>query len=265
LFVIPSSLSKEDQTKVFKLLLPLSDLGNIQKMNNDQAIADELVKVEKTQIQKSYKVGVIYCAENQITEMDMLSNENGSEDFEEFLAFLGDKVQMSRWQGYAGGLSATHDGTHSIFSKWKDLDVMFHVSTYLSHNRSDPTHIQKKRHIGNDCVVIIFKEDPWTPFNPAVMKSHFTHVYIVVQKVPSKDGTTHYKVAVISKEHVPPYDPPIPYPPIFEKGEQFREFLFYKMINGERASNFAPDFLIRNIRTRKAYLTQILSKSGIKQ
>lgn len=49
---------------------------------------------------------------------------------------------------------------------------MFHVSTLLSSDPQDPKQISKKRHIGNDCVVIIFKEGN-SPFVPTVIKSNF--------------------------------------------------------------------------------------------
>ena len=31
----------------------------------------------------------------------------GSEDFEEFLQFLGDKIKLAEWVGYLGGLNQT--------------------------------------------------------------------------------------------------------------------------------------------------------------
>jgi len=257
LLCIPSSTSKEDQLKVFQYLRQVPDL-HLQKIS-EPAINDDLMNFEKSQVRIQYKIGVLYCADGQTTEREMFGNSAGSEDFEEFISFLGDKILLSRFQGFRGGLSNQYDGTHSVYSKWGNFEVMFHVSTLLSHTPTDREFVEKKRHIGNDCVVVLFKEDS-SPFNPQIMKSQFTHVYILVQKVTGKDGNTQYKVGVASKEHVPPYEPHIPYPPIFEKGEQFRDFLFTKMINAERASSLAPDFLFRNIRSRKALLSQMFNK-----
>lgn len=56
--------------------------------------------------------------------------------------------------------------------------------------------LQRKRHIGNDIVAIVFQEEN-TPFVPDMIASHFLHCFIVVQ--PVKD--THpqrYKVIIIT-------------------------------------------------------------------
>jgi len=189
--------------------------------------------------------------------VDMYSNEHGSSDFEEFIEFLGDKIQLSEWvqaENFCGGLS-THDGTQSVFTKWQNFEIMFHISTMLLHKpKTDPHFVEKKRHIGNDCVVIIFKEDA-QPFSPDVMMSHFNHVYIVIQKLSGrKKDPTRYKISVSSKESVVPFKPLLPHPPIFEKGPVFRDFLLRKLINAERAAHYAPDFLERNLRNRKLVL-----------
>jgi hypothetical protein len=44
----------------------------------------------------------------------------------------------------------------------------------------DLQRVERKRHLGNDVVVIIFKEGPGA-FDPLCIKSHFNHVFIVVQ------------------------------------------------------------------------------------
>ena len=42
-------------------------------------------------------------------------------------------------------------------------EVMFHVSTLLPYSESDKQQLQRKRHIGNDIVAVVFQEDN-TPF-----------------------------------------------------------------------------------------------------
>ena len=53
---------------------------------------------------------------------------------------------------------------------------------------------QRKRHIGNDIVSVVFQEGP-TPFSPDMVTSHFLHAYIVVQPV----DTDKYKVSVTAR------------------------------------------------------------------
>lgn len=49
---------------------------------------------------------------------------------------------------------------------WKNIEIMFHVSTMLPHEENDPQKLQKKRHIGNDIVCVAFLEADNTPFWP---------------------------------------------------------------------------------------------------
>jgi hypothetical protein len=57
---------------------------------------------------------------------------------------------------------------------------MFHVSTLLPFTEREEQQLQRKRHIGNDIVAIVFQETN-TPFTPDMITSHFLHAFIVVQ------------------------------------------------------------------------------------
>lgn len=57
--------------------------------------------------------------------------------------------------------------------------------------------LQRKRHIGNDIVAIIFQEEN-TPFVPDMIASNFLHAYIVVQVENPEADNTSYKVGGIS-------------------------------------------------------------------
>lgn len=53
--------------------------------------------------------------------------------------------------------------------------------------------LQRKRHIGNDIVALVFQEEA-TPFVPDMIASNFLHAFILVQvEEPCSDNTT-YKV-----------------------------------------------------------------------
>lgn len=60
---------------------------------------------------------------------------------------------------------------------------MFHVSTQLPYERHDPQKLQRKRHIGNDIVCVVFLEADNTAFSPACIKSHFLHTFILVSSL----------------------------------------------------------------------------------
>lgn len=56
-----------------------------------------------------------------------------------------------------------------------------------------PLQLQRKRHIGNDIVAIIFQDES-TPFVPDMIASNFLHAYVVVQLTHGTTGDTLYKV-----------------------------------------------------------------------
>jgi hypothetical protein len=92
------------------------------------------------------------------------------------------------------------------------------------------SQIERKRFIGNDIVVLIFN-DGNTHFDPSQMHSHFNHVFVVVQvdkETKKRTGKTCYKIAIVTKEGVPAFPPDFPRHYCFEKGTEFRDFLFSK-------------------------------------
>jgi hypothetical protein len=74
---------------------------------------------------------------------------------------------------------------------------MFHVSTLLPYSKSDSQQLERKRHIGNDIVTIIFQDEN-TPFAPDMIASNFLHSFIVIQKCSNEsssyESNTNYRV-----------------------------------------------------------------------
>lgn len=64
--------------------------------------------------------------------------------------------------------------------------------------------LQRKRHIGNDIVAILFQEEN-TPFVPDMIASNFLHAYVVVQVVNPCSDNVLYKVT-----YLPHYGPTLP-------------------------------------------------------
>lgn len=102
------------------------------EVKEDQLKTD-LLHMEDRLFIKAYRMGVVYCAEGQADEMDMFSNgtwnardvliwsltnfyfpESGSDAFNNFLDFLGEKVKLKGYKGYNGGLDV--HGKSSISS-----------------------------------------------------------------------------------------------------------------------------------------------------
>ncbi|XP_056294526.1 rap1 GTPase-activating protein 1 isoform X3 [Pseudoliparis swirei] len=214
-----------------------------------------IVSFDEHVISNNFKFGVIYQKFGQTSEEELFGNMEESPSFVEFFEFLGHKIELHDFRGFRGGLDVTHGqtGTESIYTSFHNKEIMFHVSTKLPYTEGDSQQLQRKRHIGNDIVAIVFQEEN-TPFVPDMIQSNFLHAYVVVQvENPCTDDVT-YKVSVTARDDVPFFGPALPDPAIFNKGHEFREFLFTKLINAEYACCKAEKFAKLEERTRSALL-----------
>ncbi|XP_071304926.1 rap1 GTPase-activating protein 1 isoform X1 [Agelaius tricolor] len=202
-----------------------------------------------------FKFGVIYQKLGQTSEEELFGTTEESPAFTEFLDVLGQRVQLRDFKGFRGGLDVTHGqtGSESVYCHFRDKEIMFHVSTKLPYTEGDAQQLQRKRHIGNDIVAIVFQDEN-TPFVPDMIASNFLHAFVVVQLEQGGAQGTLYKVSVTARDDVPFFGPPLPDPAVFRKGPEFQEFLLTKLINAEYACYRAEKFAKLEERTRAALL-----------
>ncbi|XP_015181329.1 PREDICTED: GTPase-activating Rap/Ran-GAP domain-like protein 3 [Polistes dominula] len=144
-------------------------------------------------------------------------------------------------------------GRESVYTIYAGHEVMYHVSTMLPYSKDNPQQLERKRHIGNDIVNIIYTDDPAAVdnFNPNCIRSQFTHVFAVVSALGVLKG---WRIAIYCDETVPLFGPSLPCPPIFDDPYHLREFLLVKLINGEKATFNTPTFSRKRERTLDALL-----------
>ncbi|CAI9586277.1 unnamed protein product, partial [Staurois parvus] len=70
----------------------------------------------------------------------------------------------------------------------------------------------------------------------------------------SHSGNTLYKVSVTARDDVPGFGPALPNPAVFQKNQQFREFLLTKLINAEVSCYKAERFSKLQERTRSCLM-----------
>lgn len=63
----------------------------------------------------------------------------------------------------------------------------------------------RKRHIGNDIVTIVFQEPGALPFTPKSIRSHFQHVFIIVQVHEPCTDNTYYRCDLIPSVTLSPF------------------------------------------------------------
>jgi len=222
------------------------------------AMKNEIMNWEERNMITKFKFGIVYCKSGQVKEEEMFNNKEGSEQFETFLDCFADKINTLGWNKFAGGLNmkAELDGVYSRYACFQGFEIMFHVSTYLKYSLNDQQQLERKRHIGNDVVVIVFMEGD-QPLDPSFIRTQFNHVYIVVKAVPNNNGKTGYKIGVAAKHGVVPFGPYVQ--DRVYNAEEMRVFLLTKLVNAERAALHASAFRDRIMRARQLFLAGLLA------
>ncbi|XP_065051814.1 uncharacterized protein LOC135681326 isoform X2 [Rhopilema esculentum] len=222
-------------------------------------VPEHLQKLDEQQLSLQYKVGLLYCKAGQSSEEDMYNNEHHGPAFDEFMDVIGEKVFLKGFEGYRAQLDNKNDstGTYSLYTKFQNREIMFHVSTLLPWTPNNKQQLLRKRHIGNDIVTVIFQEPGAEPFTPKNIRSHFQHVFIVVRVENPNTNNAAYRVAVSRSQDVPEFGPPIPPDSTFRKNKAFRDFLLSKIINAENAAHKSEKFTAMAVRTRYEYLKDL--------
>jgi tuberous sclerosis 2 len=109
---------------------------------------------------ETHKIGVIYVGPGQCNnQTEILKNRFGSLRYADFLRNLGTLVAVK--DAKDKNIFIDLDGSDGNFTYiWQDdiVQVTFHVATLMLNQESDPFCNEKKKHIGNDYVIIVYNE-----------------------------------------------------------------------------------------------------------
>jgi len=211
---------------------------------------------------RTYKIGCLSVAQGQTDESPVYNNQTSSPAFLQFLDAIGEKIALKGHSRYAGGLDVKDDrtGTHSYYTQLDDNEIMFHVATLLPYSAEDRQQVARKRHVGNDCVVIVHLEHDAPLFRPNNFVSRFQLVFVVIRSVGTA-AVPAYSVTTIRQQEVSPFGEPSQ-PMMFDAeavaNGMFRQFVLATAINGENAC-YASGRLLKLLgRTRRAILDDVV-------
>ncbi|KAB0401437.1 hypothetical protein E2I00_009221 [Balaenoptera physalus] len=111
----------------------------------------------------THKIAVLYVGEGQSnSELAILSNEHGSYRYTEFLTGLGKLIELKDCQPdkvYLGGLDVCGEDGQFTYC-WHDdiMQAVFHIATLMPTKDVDKHRCDKKRHLGNDFVSIVYND-----------------------------------------------------------------------------------------------------------
>lgn len=268
---VPSAPTSQELLEAFKKAMPQFNHLKFSKVKSQKAstFSAKIVEMEEMMtIKRTVKFGVLLCKGGQEDENHMFANSM-TPALREFLEFMGQEIELAGWTGFAGGLDTSPEcrtGKTTFYTEIDEFKMLFHVSTLLPFFPLDEQQLERKRHLGNDIVCVVFLEEEENAtvehfFDPSWLHTGFTHIFFVVspdKEMTKKTGTTHYRLAVASHAGTTPYGPRIPAPAVFPKGPEFRSFLLTKIINSERAALTAPAFQARLQKVKETYMSSML-------
>ncbi|XP_041531969.1 tuberin isoform X2 [Microtus oregoni] len=138
----------------------------------------------------THKIAVLYVGEGQSnSELAILSNEHGSYRYTEFLTGLGRLIELKDCQPdkvYLGGLDVCGEDGQFTYC-WHDdiMQAVFHIATLMPTKDVDKHRCDKKRHLGNDFVSIIYN-DSGEDFKLGTIKGQFNFVHVIITPLDYK-------------------------------------------------------------------------------
>lgn len=206
-------LSVEDCSKPKALLvqlcyllgIPESEQDQMLRIPNDPILTRSINSLRRIPNKELQKAGIVYIGKNQNSEVQVLSNAEGSYQYNFFLNEMGYFIKLSEKSKlfYTGGLENELDGEYALI--WSDeiSQIAFHTTTLMP-NGSEPS--SKKKHVGNNFVNIFYDESGLPDFNFNIIKSQFTFISIVITPQTSGEPNKvaeHYKVKLYRRTGTP--------------------------------------------------------------
>lgn len=153
---------------------------------------------------ETHKIGVLYVGPGQCAnETDILKNRYGSYRYTQFLKNLGTLVSLKDAKEHNLFVNMDSTGRDGNFTYiWQDdiVQVTFHVATLMPNKEQDPLCHEKKKHIGNDYVTIVYKESN-EEYNLNTIKGQFNYACVIVEPMELNSN----RIFVRSKEDVSRY------------------------------------------------------------
>ena len=101
---LPPQSQKNDVAALVQAIPALAQVKLTSCKSTSPQVLRMLHNYELVNNKSTMKVGIMYAAEGQKTETEILKNCTGSQCFEDFLSFIGDRVELKNFTKYSGGL-----------------------------------------------------------------------------------------------------------------------------------------------------------------
>ena len=190
-------------------------MQRLAKEKDSSKLLRSLKNLDRCQPRETIKVALVFVGEGQRTQADILRNSSNptAVEYEQFVNKLGWEVDLEAHgeQGlFSGGLDTNSgtltNGQKSVYFASEAVELMFHVVTKMP-TKSGPNaeqQIDKKRHVGNDFVHIVWCEHHGG-YQHGTITSKFTWVTIIIQPLRRTGNSALYRVNVHAREDLPTF------------------------------------------------------------
>jgi len=226
--------------------------------NDDNAFHRRLRLLDQSSFEREkHKIGVVYVGPDQDEQKLILANETGSISYRRFVDNLGWKVDLLAHQGFDGAMNASTTGRYAKYYCTATYEMAFHVATKMPTNHNDVQQTEKKKHIGNDQVNIIWT-DHGREYIVDTIYSHFNQVQIVIY--PLNNGL--YRIKIHKKAEVGHFGPLL-------NNMIVRQHLLSILVRitslyANRTVRYAASVYTRPFVERKKYLDEAIDKNSHK-
>ncbi|CAH0478129.1 unnamed protein product [Peronospora belbahrii] len=238
--------------------------STLRLLEHGPKLERSLKHLDKSPTRETMKLGVIYVGKRQQTQQEILHNEKGSRAYELFLSQLGWKVDMQTHRGFVGGLDTNpkslSNGKTTLYYASSHSEVVYHVVTMMPTKPSDPQQIDKKRHVGNDYVHIVWNDNASQSYDPSTITSHFNDVQIVIYPL-RKAQRGLFLIKIHIKDKVPPFGP-------LQSGMVIHQADLARLVrqtamNANRVCRSQTTLYVRPYPTRKKLVDEIVERDTV--
>jgi hypothetical protein len=204
--IVPHEVPTESSFHWARLFFAQMGFTNQQVLEMDLCLVDNsdkfrrtLKELDKRQVREHVKVACLRVARGHETQKEMLHSEDRSVGFRDLVDAMAWSVDLASHVGFGGQLPKRNSAPY-----WAtpSTELVFHDTTRMPTDQADEQQIQKKKHVGNDHVSVIYSEH-YAEYDPEVIKSQFNFVHVIIY--PLINGL--HRVQIKKKDKIPFFGP----------------------------------------------------------
>ncbi|PRP84398.1 myosin light chain kinase, partial [Planoprotostelium fungivorum] len=229
------------------------------KMTPGESLTRSILLSEKELHANATSVSILLVSEAAYNLRLVLADESKPSDaYTEFVRFMAGTRTRALSFGSLGADSSTREekgmSAHAMVAyhpKHPSTSVVFYNIPTLPPE-------ERKVQIQETPVIIVYLEA--SNIDTSMLLNHHAQTMIVVQ--PAKTSG-EYRLAVVSRSSFGVYEPALPFPPIFSLDQDFKNYLFDKLINAcVLASSAGFSFISEEFRDRALFEVYSASKNA---